>query len=166
MIYYYDGSRKGEILQEWDLVHMLDSARYGMTDYDLTSDPFAQSASNWAHNNGIVEWGDDYLATARYQGIFKFNKAGGIEWIISPHGYWRDKYLKLLLNPLHADGTPITDPEVIAGTKNCDDLNGLGDVIQLSHYLMDTFFISIMVMGVTSNWILQTGKYLYLRHRI
>ena len=95
---------KGEILQEWDLVHMLDSARYGMTDYDLTSDPFAQSASNWAHNNGIVEWGDDYLATARYQGIFKFNKAGGIEWIISPHGYWRDKYLKLLLNPLHADG--------------------------------------------------------------
>ena len=31
---------KGEILQEWDLVHMLDSARYGMTDYDLTSDPF------------------------------------------------------------------------------------------------------------------------------
>lgn len=112
---------KGEILQEWDLVHMLDSARYGMTDYDLTSDPFAQSASNWAHNNGIVEWGDDYLATARYQGIFKFNKAGGIEWIISPHGYWRDKYLKLLLNPLHADGTPITDPEVIAGTKNCDD---------------------------------------------
>jgi hypothetical protein len=37
-------------------------------------------------------------------------------------------------------------------------LNGLGDVIQLSHYLMDTFFISIMVMGVTSNWILQTGK--------
>lgn len=74
--------------------------------------------------------------------------------------------MKLLLNPLHADGTPITDPEVIAGTKNCDDLNGLGDVIQLSHYLMDTFFISIMVMGVTSNWILQTGKYLYLRHRI
>lgn len=61
-------------MQEWDLVHMLDSARYGMTDYDLTSDPFAQSASNWAHNNGIVEWGDDYLATARYQGIFKFNK--------------------------------------------------------------------------------------------
>ena len=37
----YDGSEK-EILQEWDLVHMLDSARYGMTDYDLTSDPFAQ----------------------------------------------------------------------------------------------------------------------------
>ena len=51
----------------------------------------------------------------------QFNKAGGIEWIISPHGYWRDRYLKLLLNPLHADGTPITDPDVIAGTKNCDD---------------------------------------------
>lgn len=30
---------KGRYLQEWDLVHMLDSARYGMTDYDLTSDP-------------------------------------------------------------------------------------------------------------------------------
>ena len=29
--------------------------------------------------------------------------------------------MKLLLNPLHADGTPITDPEVIAGTKTCDD---------------------------------------------
>lgn len=112
---------KGEIIKEWDLVNMLDSTRYGMTDYSITSDPYGQSASNWAHNNGILEWGDDYLATARYQGIFKFNKAGGIEWIISPHKYWRDGYLKLLLNPLHADGTPITDPEVIAGTKNCDD---------------------------------------------
>lgn len=84
-----------------------------------------------------MEWGNDYLATARYQGIFKFNKAGGIEWIISPHGYWRDRYLKLLLNPLHADGTPITDPDVIAGTKNCDDLNGLGGAILLFRCLMD-----------------------------
>lgn len=114
-------SEKGNVLKEWDLVTMLDSARYGMTDDEITPGSFAQSASNWAHNNGIVEWGEDYLATARYQGIFKFNKAGGIEWIISAHGYWRDKYRKLLLNPLHADGTPITDPEVIAGTKNCDD---------------------------------------------
>lgn len=114
-------SEKGTVLKEWDLVTMLDSARYGMTDDEITPGSFAQSASNWAHNNGIMEWGEDYLATARYQGIFKFNKAGGIEWIISAHGYWRDKYRKLLLNPLHADGTPITDPDVIAGSKNCDD---------------------------------------------
>ena len=140
------------------LVHMLDSARYGMTDYNLTADPYAQNASNWAHNNGIVEWGNDYLATARYQGIFKFNKAGGIEWIISPHGYWRDRYLKLLLNPLHADGIPITDPDVIAGTKNCDDFEWPWGCHTAVPCLMDISFISIMAMDEISSLILRIEK--------
>ena len=114
--------KKGEIIKEWDLVNTLDSARYGITNIGAeVQNPMGQTDSNWAHNNGILEWGDNYLATARYQGIFKFNQNGGLKWIISPHKGWHTKYEKYLLSPLHADGTLITDPEVIAGTKNGTD---------------------------------------------
>lgn len=112
---------KGEVLKEWDLVNMLDSTRYNLTGGSLADMPYDQTASNWAHNNGILQIGNDYLATARYQGIFKFNENGGVKWIISPHKSWRMKYQNMLLTPLHSDGTPITDPDVIAGTKGCED---------------------------------------------
>lgn len=112
---------KGSVLREWDLVQMLDSTRYGLTGTFSSDEPFGQTASNWVHNNGILKLNDGYLATARYQGIFKYNKNGGVKWIISPHKSWRMKYQNILLHPLHADGTPITDPDVIAGTKGCED---------------------------------------------
>lgn len=113
--------KTGAVLKEWDLVNMLDSARYNLTGGSSYETPYEQTASNWAHNNGILKIGDDYLATARYQGIFKYNENGGVKWIISPHQSWRMKYQNILLQPLHSDGTPITDPDVIAGGKGCDD---------------------------------------------
>ena len=113
--------KTGEVLKEWDLVQMLDSARYGLTDTGSKKIKFEQTASNWAHANGIIQIGSDYLATARYQGIFKFNDMGGVKWIISPHKGWRMKYRNILLTPLHKDETPITDKDVIDGTKGCSD---------------------------------------------
>jgi arylsulfate sulfotransferase len=116
--------KEGTVLKEWDLVNMLDSARYDITVGGAESESGArrdQTATNWAHNNGILKIGDEYLSTARYQGIFLFNKNGGVKWVISPHKYWRKKYQNMLLTPLHADGSPITDQDVIDGTKGCDD---------------------------------------------
>ncbi|MCL3850445.1 aryl-sulfate sulfotransferase [Parabacteroides sp. GYB001] len=112
---------KGTITQVWDLAAMIDSARYELTDPSLPGAAFGQTQSNWAHNNAIVGVGDDYLATIRFQGVCKFNHAGGVKWIISPHRGWHDKYQNLLLKPLHADGTPITDPEIISGEKSGND---------------------------------------------
>ncbi len=114
---------KGTITQVWDLASMIDSARYELTDPNLPGAAFGQTQSNWAHNNAIVGMGNDYLATARFQGICKFNHAGGVKWIISPHRGWHDKYQNLLLTPLHADGSRITDPDVISGEKSSDDFD-------------------------------------------
>lgn len=132
--------KTGEVLKEWDLVQMLDSARYGLTDTGSQKIKFEQTASNWAHANGIIQIGSDYLATARYQGIFKFNDMGGVKWIISPHKGWRMKYRNILLTPLHKDGTPITDKDVIDGTKACSDFEwpwGVHDAVLLpnGHYM-------------------------------
>lgn len=112
-----------EIVREFDFATMLDSARHHLTGAIDPKYPFPQSASNWLHNNGILRIGDDYLATGRYQGIFKFTKRGGVKWVISGHEQWRKNFKNILLTPLHADGTPITDPEVIAGRKACEDFD-------------------------------------------
>lgn len=112
-----------EIVREFDFATMLDSARHHLTGAIDPKYPFPQSASNWLHNNGILRIGDEYLATGRYQGIFKFTKRGGVKWIISGHDQWRKNYKRILLTPLHTDGTPITDPDVIAGRKACEDFD-------------------------------------------
>lgn len=114
---------KSQITQVWDLAAMIDSSRYQLTDPSLPGAAFGQTQSNWAHNNALIGTGNDYLATIRFQGVCKFNHAGGVKWIISPHQGWRDKYQNLLLKPLHADGSPITDPDVIAGVKSGDDFD-------------------------------------------
>lgn len=114
--------QKNRILKEWDLASMLDSTRYGMT-VGFEGTKFDQTATNWCHNNGILKLKEnDYLATARYQGIFKY-ASGGLKWIISPHKYWQGRFRNALLKPLHKDGTPITDQDVIDGNKGCDDFD-------------------------------------------
>lgn len=110
------------LVHEWDLVNTLDSARNDNVG-TLPGMYFGQSNANWAHNNAIVDWGDDYLATARYQGIFKFNKKGGLAWIIAPHKMWREQYKPYLLKPLDKNGNPITDEDVINGDKSTDDFD-------------------------------------------
>lgn len=112
-----------KILKEWDLVNMLDSARYSEVDAGLPGAALGQTRTNWAHNNAISEWGSDYLASARFQGIFKFDQQGNLKWIISPHKNWRKEYEKYLLQPLDRNGTVITNPKVISGEESCEDFD-------------------------------------------
>ncbi|EEI91071.1 arylsulfotransferase (ASST) [Sphingobacterium spiritivorum ATCC 33300] len=104
----------GSLVHEWDLVSLLDSARYDTPDAN-TPQQFAQTASNWAHNNSIAERGNDLLATLRYQGITSFNPSNKLKWIISPHKGWGAAYQPYLLQPLDKQGQPVTDPKVISG---------------------------------------------------
>lgn len=130
----------GNIVHEFDFVNMLDSARYDLNGAADDHFPSYQTQSNWMHNNGILKIGDSYLGTARYQGIFRYDSNGKVKWVISAHDYWRPLFKKLLLQPLHADGTPITDPEVISGHKTCKDFEwpwGCHCCVQLpnGHYM-------------------------------
>lgn len=111
------------VLKEWDLVNILDSARYSNADSELPGASFGQTRGNWAHNNAIAEWDNDYLASARFQGIFKFDANGELKWIIAPHKNWRKEYEKYLLKPLDKDGNEITDPQVISGDKSSDSFD-------------------------------------------
>lgn len=104
----------GTVVKEWDLVNMLDSARYDHQG-DLSGVNFSQTAGNWAHNNSIAEMGTDFLATVRFQGITAFTRAGALKWIISPHKNWGSAYQQYLLSPLDGQGQPITDAKVISG---------------------------------------------------
>lgn len=111
---------EGTIDREWDLTNILDSARYTPIDPTLPGASYGQTQGNWAHNNALLPWGDDYLASARYQGVFKFHKNGELAWVIAPHKNWRRDYQKYLLTPLDKEGNEITDSKVISGEKSSD----------------------------------------------
>ncbi len=104
----------GTVVKEWDLANLLDTARYVKPD-GITPPEYSQNPTNWAHNNSINEIGNDLLATARYQGIFRFAHTGKLQWIISPHKYWGAAYQPYLLNPVDENGVPVTDPAIING---------------------------------------------------
>lgn len=106
----------GAVINEWDLANQLDTSRYVKPD-GITPPEFAQNANNWAHNNAIAEMGNNLLATVRYQGIYNFSRSGQVQWIISPHKLWGERYRSLLLKPVAEDGSVITDEEVINGDK-------------------------------------------------
>lgn len=132
---------KGTILKKWDLANMLDTTRYYLNDGGQIAPNFVQNPSNWAHNNSIVGLGEDYLASVRLQGVIRFTSSGKIKWILTPHKAWKGHFKSLLLRPLHADGTPVTDEAVISGEKNGDDFSwpfGSHDAMYLpnGHILM------------------------------
>lgn len=109
----------GTVVHEWDLANMIDTSRYFGPDGE-TPPGLAQSPTNWAHNNSIIEFGKDILATMRYQGIISFDYPGHLRWIISPHKYWGKKYQPYLLQPVDESGKKITDSAVILGDKSID----------------------------------------------
>lgn len=113
----------GVITKEWDLAQILDSARYAVTDSSLPGATFGQTQGNWAHNNAVQYWNNDILASARFQGIFKFRKNGELVWMIAPHKNWRPEYEKYLLTPLDKNGNKITDIQVISGEKSSPDFD-------------------------------------------
>lgn len=117
---------QGTVSKEWDLINMMDYSRI----YSVGGDPnspehFLQpNKSNWLHNNGVTTWGDDdIMATARWQGVFKFSREGSLKWAISPHAYWNSAYKQYLLQPLDKNGQPITDPDVLEGRKSHPDFD-------------------------------------------
>lgn len=118
--YIIEMSTDGTVDRSWDLTAILDSARYAGSDSSLPGAMFGQTQGNWAHNNAVLPWGDDYLASARFQGIFKFSRGGELAWVIAPHKNWRPAYQKYLLAPLDKDGNKITDPQVISGEKSSE----------------------------------------------
>ncbi len=107
---------RNQVLKEWDLADIADSARILAPDAG-TPPQFAQNPTNWAHNNSIVKMGSQLLGTMRYQGIFSFTDAGELRWLISPHKYWHQKFKPYLLTPVDENGQVITDEEVINGEK-------------------------------------------------
>lgn len=108
----------GAVTHEWDLATILDSDRITAVDSSLPGAAlYGQSKTNWLHNNGITEFGDDIIATGRWQGVFSYNRNGALKWIIAPHNNWRDAYTPYLLQPLDKNGEPITDTDVLNGQK-------------------------------------------------
>lgn len=111
-----------QVIQIWDFTTMLDQTRIIKVDSDLPGAAmYGQSQANWLHNNGITEMGNDLLATARWQGIFKYTREGNLKWVIAPHNNWRSQYTPYLLTPLDKNGQPITDPDVLNGLKSHPD---------------------------------------------
>ena len=113
----------GNIMNEWDLGGMLDQERLCFLDENQASGgQGSQTSGNWLHNNGIAESGQDAIvATARWQGAFKFDRKGKVRWILAPHNDWGIAYQKFLLQPLDKNGQPITDIDVINGVKSHPD---------------------------------------------
>ncbi len=114
---------EGAMIKEWDLAQMLDSARYTTTDASLPGASFGQTQGNWAHQNAVQYWGEDILASARCQGVFKYKRNGELSWIIAPHKDWRPEFNKYLLKPLDKNGNEITDPLIISGEKSSEDFD-------------------------------------------
>jgi len=110
------------ITKVWDFTSILDQTRILSIDKDLPLYAyFGQNEANWLHNNGLTEMGDDFLATGRWQGIFKYTYEGQLKWIVAPHNNWNDSYKRYLLTPLDKNGQPITDAEVLNGRKSHPD---------------------------------------------
>lgn len=110
------------IVKEWDIITMLDNNRIVSVDSELPgAASYGQSEKNWLHNNGITEMGEDLLATARWQGIFKYTRDGNLKWVIAPHNDWGNSYRQYLLTPLDKNSQPITDVDVLNGKKTHPD---------------------------------------------
>lgn len=108
----------GTVTHEWDLATLLDTDRINTVDSSLPGAAiYGQNKTNWLHNNGVTEFGEDIIATGRWQGVFNYNRNGTLKWIISPHNNWSDDYKPYLLQPLDKSGKPITDTDVINGLK-------------------------------------------------
>ena len=116
----------GTVAREWDLAQILDTTRitFSVVPEGYESNTMAQSHNNWCHNNGVTATADgSVLCSCRWQGLVKFSQSGELKWVIAPHNAWKDAYKKYLLTPLDKDGEPITDPEVLNGTKAHPDFD-------------------------------------------
>lgn len=77
---------------------------------------------DWFHGNAVLYDSTDntIIVSGRQQGIIKVDYNDNVKWILAPHKGWNTDpdgldLTQFLLNPLHSDGSPITDTMVIQG---------------------------------------------------
>ena len=102
----------GAIIQVWDLRESLDRRRR----------IWSSNSRDWFHANGLAydEAKDAIIVSGRVQGTVKLTRNNEIIWILAPHRGWDQSgngadLNSKLLQPLDANGTPITDPQVLGG---------------------------------------------------
>lgn len=112
----------GAIVREWSLKEALDPTRRAWPT------PFADLDVDWFHANGVAyDPGDDaIIVSGRTQGTVKLTSDNDVVWILAPHRGWGTAgdgtdLSTRLLQPLDAEGRPITDPAVLDGTSNAPD---------------------------------------------
>jgi arylsulfate sulfotransferase len=112
----------GAIIREWDLNESLEYGRRAWpTAYgDLNVD--------WFHANGVAydPQDDAIIVSGRTQGTVKLTNANEVVWILAPHRDWGTAgdgtdLTTRLLQPLDANGQPITDPAVLDGSASHPD---------------------------------------------
>ncbi len=122
-----------EARAEWDMKKVLDMERLDF--FNWKDGGSFERSIDWLHQNAVTfdEYDKTVIASGRHQGVTKTtipdnNGDFELKWIISPHRgfnttdinapfYMADK----LLQPLDKDGNPITDIDVIDGSKNHPD---------------------------------------------
>ncbi|MEO0472579.1 MAG: aryl-sulfate sulfotransferase [Bacteroidota bacterium] len=112
----------GEIVNKWDLTLALDKNRraWPTNRADLNVD--------WFHANGLAYNEDDnsLIISGRTQGTVKLTHDNELVWILAPHKEWGTSgsgqdLTEFLLQPLDAQGQPITDSLVLVGDSNHPD---------------------------------------------
>ena len=108
----------GEIVHVWDLNQSLDNQRR----------VWSTNSRDWVHANGLqYDPNDDtIIVSGRLQGTVKVRRDNTVVWLLAPHRGWQTggngaDLKEFLLQPLDADGQPITDPAVLDGTENHPD---------------------------------------------
>lgn len=114
--------QSGDIIRTWDLNQSLEYGRR------VWVSPFVAPDIDWIHGNGLAYDPSDntIIVSGRTQGTIKLTNANEVVWIIAPHRDWGmagngvDLNTKLL-QPLDADGIPISDQNVLDGFTNHPD---------------------------------------------
>jgi len=104
----------GIIVNVWDLRESLDHRRLS-----------GGGSRDWFHGNGLTydEEKDAIIVSGRNQGVVKLTRNNEVIWLLAQHTAWdqsgngTDLKTKLL-QPLDANGKPITDLRVVAGYAN------------------------------------------------
>ncbi len=112
----------GSIVNTWDLNNTLDNGRrvWETDRADLNFD--------WFHANAIEysQQDDAIIVSGRTQGTVKLTADNEVIWILAPHRSWETsgngiELSQFLLQPLDAQGNPITDQAVLDGEINHPD---------------------------------------------
>ncbi|MEO0898268.1 MAG: aryl-sulfate sulfotransferase [Bacteroidota bacterium] len=159
VIFELDWDNGGNTIHSWDLNQSLDNSRRAWpTDLaDLNVD--------WFHANGLAydETDKTLIVSGRTQGTVKLTYNNQVVWILAPHRDWGTSgsgidLKQFLLQPLDAQGNPITDPAVLDGTVNHSDFEW--PWYQHSPEIMPNGNILLFDNGDNRNY---TGQELYSR---